>query len=90
MNMTNLVPINGCILIKLGQTHKNFNTTETKYQTRTEGTVAAIWDNENDREYQYLVGKKVYFEEYKEGARIKRDDGMYCFINYSDLRGYED
>lgn len=36
-----------------------------------------------------LLGKRVHFEEFKEGARIKRDGKIYSFIKLEDIRGYE-
>lgn len=36
-----------------------------------------------------LLGKRVHFEEFKEGARIKRDGKIYSFIKLDDIRGYE-
>jgi co-chaperonin GroES (HSP10) len=36
-----------------------------------------------------LLGKRVHFEEFKEGARIKRDGKIYSFIKIEDIRGYE-
>lgn len=37
-----------------------------------------------------LLGKRVHFEEFKEGSRIKRDGKIYSFIKLEDIRGYED
>lgn len=36
-----------------------------------------------------LLGKRIHFEEFKEGARIKRDGKIYSFIKIDDIRGYE-
>lgn len=36
-----------------------------------------------------LIGKRIHFDEYKEGARIKRDGKIYSFIKIEDIRGYE-
>lgn len=47
---------------------------------KTEGTFA--WPDD-------LLGKRVHFEEFKEGARIKRDGKIYSFIKLEDIRGYE-
>lgn len=80
-----LQPINDCVLVELGQQHRNFSVSEGKYDTRTNGTVISI-----DSDNKELIGKKVYFEEYKEGARIPIENRIYCFIKYEDIRGYED
>jgi co-chaperonin GroES (HSP10) len=91
---TTLIPVNDCVLIKLDRTDRK----ESKYDTRTSGIVAAIAKIEettrlNTREITLvldLLHKRVYFEEYKEGARIKRDGELFCFIKIEDIRGYED
>lgn len=94
-----LYPLNDCVLVELKQSSKNFNIKEGKYDSRTEGIVirtttsdAQIYyrgkpmgENTND----WLLGKRVHFEEFKEGARIKRNDKIYSFIKIEDIRGYE-
>jgi co-chaperonin GroES (HSP10) len=47
---------------------------------KTDGTFE--WPDE-------LLGKRVHFEEFKEGARIKRNGNIYSFIKLEDIRGYE-
>lgn len=92
-----LLPINDCVLVELQQSHKNFTTKEGKYDTRTEGIVVAIPEHEGAITVQSmaynmakpLIGKRVHFEEFKEGARIKRNGKIFSFIKISDIRGYE-
>lgn len=78
-----LIPVNGCVLVELKQSYQNLNIKEGKYDTRTEGIVAAPENHE-------FYGKRVFFEEFKEGARIKRDSKAYSFIKVEDIRGYEE
>lgn len=89
-----LIPINDCVLVELQQSYKNFSAKESKYDSRTEGIVVAV-PREVSPNYTMkftttLVGKRVHFEEFKEGARIKRDGKIYSFIKIEDIRGYED
>lgn len=84
-----LIPINDCVLVQL----EKVSLKEGKYDTRTSGIalrVPAMTNNLHIGVYDYLLNKRVYFEEYKEGARIKKDGELYCFIKISDIRGYED
>lgn len=83
--INSLIPVNDCVLVELDPTEKK----EGKYDTRTSGIVVpgTIQEGVNGFIFQ---GKRVYFEEYKEGARIKRDGKLYCFIKLEDVRGYED
>jgi hypothetical protein len=96
--VSGLIPLNDCVLVELKQSHKNFTTKEGKYQTRTEGIVVAAHDlNKPLREFDNkptlivadLLNKRVHFEEFKEGGRIKRNGKMYSFIKIGDIRGYE-
>jgi len=84
-----LIPVNDCVLIKLDRVEVK----EGKYQTRTNGIVVAIPAASFDgikHMWEMFIGKRVYFEEYKEGARIKRDGQQFCFIKFEDIRGFED
>lgn len=87
--ISGLIPINDCVLVQLGQQYNNFaGGIEGKYDTRTNGVVVAL--PYETKGYEYLLNKLVFFEEYKEGARIKREGEQYCFIKVDDLRGFED
>jgi hypothetical protein len=83
---TSLIPMNDCILVKLDAATLK----ETKYSTRTSGICVKLPFTGVEAAVNDLTGKRVYFEEYKEGARIKRDGELFCFIKISDIRGYED
>lgn len=88
---TSLIPVNDCVLVKLDPT----SIKETKYSTRTSGIAIRVASSTYKGMDTYamndvmLQGKRVYFEEYKEGARIKRDGELFCFIKIEDIRGYE-
>jgi co-chaperonin GroES (HSP10) len=84
-----LIPINGSVLVKL----EKVDIREGKYETRTNGI--AVASDHISMTYKgiattSIVGKRVFFDEYKEGARIKRDGDQYCFIKFEDIRGFED
>jgi co-chaperonin GroES (HSP10) len=97
-----LYPLNDCVLVELKQSSKNFSIKEGKYDTRTEGIVVRVPDKgfelstdnpfnvANIMPLKELMGKRIHFEEFKEGARIKRDSKIYSFIKIEDIRGYED
>jgi co-chaperonin GroES (HSP10) len=87
-----LYPLNDCVLVELKQSHKNFTTKEGKYDSRTEGIVIRIPETNNPidaAKVEPLLKKRVHFEEFKEGGRIKRNGKMYSFIKIDDIRGYE-
>jgi co-chaperonin GroES (HSP10) len=88
-----LYPLNDCVLVELKQSYKNFSAKEGKYDSRTEGVVVAVPENIlNNFTMEFtnnLINKRVHFEEFKEGARIKRDGKIYSFIKIEDIRGYE-
>lgn len=85
-----LHPLNDCVLVELKQSSKNFTTKEGKYDTRTEGIVVGVRKEHRKEIDTILLGKRVHFEEFKEGARIKRDGKIYSFIRIEDIRGYEE
>lgn len=94
-----LIPVNDCVLVRLEEQYNNFQTRESKYDTRTHGIMVAAHDlNKVLREFEGkptlivadLLNKRVYFEQYKEGERIKRDNELYCFIKLDDVTGFED
>lgn len=84
-----LHPLNDCVLVELKQSSKNFTVKEGKYDTRTEGIVISIAPGAGGTLVNDLLGKRIHFEEFKEGARIKRDGKIYSFIKFEDIRGYE-
>lgn len=88
-----LTPLNDCVLVELKQSRKNVHTKEGKYDTRTEGIVVAIAEQSGtihqDKLAKLIMGKRIYFEEFKEGARISRDGRQFSFIKLEDIRGYE-
>lgn len=93
-----LYPLNDCVLVELKQSSKNFSVKEGKYDSRTEGIVIAVPEYMRDAEKELkdldldildLRDKRIHFEEFKEGARIKRDGKIYSFIKIEDIRGYE-
>lgn len=94
-----LHPLNDCVLVELEQKHKQFATREGRYDSRTEGIVIAIpeWLTKNTELLEDkndiisdLLGKRIFFEEFKEGSRIERDGKLLSFIKIEDIRGWED
>lgn len=93
--MNKLVPIGGCVLVELTESFKYVATPEKQYSTKTSGIVIDVDNNISPKmagktTSSYLIGKKVYFEEYKDGTQIEKDDKTYAFIKLDDIRGYED
>jgi co-chaperonin GroES (HSP10) len=70
------------IVVALPVPKKTYNITT--MTTHPRGTVSGDFDWPKD-----LLGKRVHFEEFKEGARIKRNGNIYSFIKLEDIRGYE-
>lgn len=88
---TSLIPMNDCILVLLDKP----TTKETKYSSRTSGIVErtpsmALSSKYDAEDVMALFGKRVHFEEFKEGGRIKRNGEQYSFIKLEDVRGSED
>lgn len=75
-----VTPINGCVLIKLTSSYEFVATPDKKYDTKTSGIVI---NSEDDT----IIGKKVYFEEYKDGTTIDFEGEKYALIKFEDIRG---
>lgn len=99
--MIALTPLPGRILVELCDRYEHVATTEQKYDTRTSGIcidvgptpynlVGKVSPDEFDSAAQGLKGKRVFWEEYKDGAVIEREGKKYAFIKIEDLDGYED
>lgn len=97
--MISLKPLPGRILVELREKYEHVATTAQKYDTKTSGIcidvpriygyVAGIVDPV-DPEHSELIGQLVFWDEYKDGAVIERDDKKYAFIKIEDLDGFED
>lgn len=83
-----LTPINGCVLVQLTEAYEFVTTPDKKYDTKTSGILIKV---ANDVEgYDHLVGKKVFFESYKDDTS-KEDNGQkYALVYAKELKGYED
>lgn len=89
LSAQSLIPVNDCVLVRLEEQYNNFSTHESKYDSRTHGIVVSGTIQEGVTGYA-LQGKRVYWEEYKEGARIRKGGELFCFIKYEDIRGFEE
>lgn len=94
----NLKPLPGHVLVELREKYEHVAVTEQKYDTKTSGICVAVGyvprEIANDvvelEPYLPIPGKRVFWEEYKDGAVIERDGKKYAFIKIEDLDGYED
>ena len=84
--MKGLVPIFESALVELSEAYANVATPDKQFNTKTSGTVISVALDE----YPHLVGKKVWFEEYKDGCQTEIDGKTYAFIKLNDIRGYFD
>lgn len=66
---------------------KHIQTQVGKYDTHTDGIVVAVPDSS---EFSHLVGKHIYWDEFKQGIKITRGDTQYAFIKLEDIQGYDE
>lgn len=84
-----LTPINGCVLVRLTEAYSYVHTPDKKYDTKTSGILIKIDRELDPNPYTKLVGKKVYFESYKDDT-VKEENGeKYALIKATELKGYE-
>ena len=82
--MNELTPINNNVLIELAETYSAVVTPDKQYSTKTSGIVKAV----SNEDHEILLGKKVFFEDFKDGTQFSVDDSTYSFISYKDIKGY--
>lgn len=93
-----ITPINGCILVKLTNSYEYVAAPDKKYDTKTSGIVVggdwySITGNDDVDHVHAItdkyIGKKVYFEEYKDGTQFEQDGDKYALIKFEDVRGLQ-
>lgn len=82
-----LVPINSCVVVQLTDNSQFIDVPDKQFATQASGVVIEVPKNED---YDYLLGKVVYFEEYRDSAKVEIDDEKFAFIKYEDIKGYQD
>lgn len=93
-----LTPINNCLLVEWEKSpYEGIPVPEGKYASRTEGIVVRIADTDDSLldsngdtvlNVHNLIGKKVYWEEYKDTVRTEHEGKTYAFIKFEDIRGF--
>jgi len=83
--MTNLVPSKNCALVELIDKYGEIATLQTKYNEMVNGKCLKV----GDEEYSHLLDKVVYWELFKAGEIIEKENKKYSFILLEDIRGYE-
>lgn len=79
-------PLNDSVLVELKDALEHIDTPDKQFATKTSGIVQAVADKMND----FLIGKKVYFEDYKDGVQVEIEGKKYAFIKYKEIRGYDE
>ncbi len=63
-------------------------TPDEKYKAYDRGIVVSL--NEGAAGNGGIVGKEIFFEEFKSIAQIEEDDKTYAFVALEDVKGYRD
>jgi len=82
--MNNLIPINDCVLVELTDVYAYAATPDKQYATKTSGNVLAVCKEE----HEYLLNKKIFFDEYKDGTQVSVDNRTFSFIKFEEIKGY--
>jgi hypothetical protein len=88
--MIHVVPQPGVALVKLPVSdYGAIPVPERSHDSLTWGTVISL--HEDDKKYEYLIGRTAYWRKYKDDARVKGDDKL-VFIEINDILGssYDD
>lgn len=85
----NLHPLPGYVLVELPPSRYKHVAAPTKaYESKTSGVVIAIGEEYPDD--HELIGKQVFWQEFKEGSSIPIGDKTYAFVPMDELQGYAD
>lgn len=89
MTINDLQPLPGHILVLLDEKSHVIATTEGKYDTYTSGICVNLVETFDHSDIKQVDGRRVWWDEYKEGPKIDLDDGTKAaFIKQEDVRGY--
>lgn len=84
-----LTPINGCVLVRLTEVYSHVTVPDKKYDTKTSGILIKVAEDGVPTTYRDLVGKKVFFESYKDDTAKEFNGEKYALIKADELKGYE-
>lgn len=94
--MAKLIPVGERVLVQLGEQYRNIAVTEKKYDSKTNGIIVAVGDPDarvttpkGSTAVKSLIGKRIYWDQFKEGAAVLDGESQYCFINIEDIQGVE-
>jgi hypothetical protein len=88
-----VTPINGSVLVELTDSLEYVQTPDRQFSTHTSGVIKAVDEDLKIIHHQSsdlingLIGKTVYFQDFKDGTRV--GDNM-ALIDFEDIKGYED
>ncbi len=96
-NEPNLNPAPGYILVQLGDVYSGIKMPEGKYDTRTDGIVLKVNPQPRTKDHemltkwaQGLIGKRIYWMEFREGKRINFGGQPYATIRIEDVESWEE
>lgn len=89
MQGTPLHPLPGFVLVELPASKYKHVAAPTKaYEAKSSGVVIAVGE-EYDTD-KALIGKRVFWQDFKEGSAIPMGDKSYAFVAVEELQGYAD
>ena len=83
--MTDLIPINNCVVVALTNEYDNVTVPGKKYDTKTSGIVVTVSDPKTQEK---LINHKVYFDAYDDNVQQEEDGQKYAFVAFDKIRGY--
>lgn len=89
-HVPDLTPLNGHLLVQLGTKYKHVAAATKAYEAKNNGVVievSVLLVSDEDGE-PAILGKRVYWQDYKEGSALTVDGIEYAFVKYEDIQGY--
>lgn len=89
--MSKIIPLGDNVLVSLRDVFKNITLPTKQFDSKVSGILEAVSEDvPKENKLWSLIGKKVYFERYRDDT-AKADNGdKYSIISIKDIKGYEE
>ena len=89
--MTKIKPLGDNVLVSLRDVFSNITLPSKQFDSKVSGILEAVSDDiPRKNKIWSLLGKKVYFERYRDDTAKADADEKYSLISIKDIKGYEE
>lgn len=74
------------ILIEIREVYSDIHYVDKEFESKITGVCLQV----GDPEYQFLVGKRVWYQKYEDATQFTQDGRTLAFIKLDVVQGYDD